>query len=394
MSQLPVPDVSLLARSAQLQRHMRNTATDDGSLSFMDYMQQALYAPGLGYYVSGLRKFGQGGDFVTAPELSPLFAHCIAQQAQQALASLGGGDILEFGAGSGALAGDMLLQLEKRNCLPECYLILELSPELRQVQRETLARQVPHLLDRIHWLDAWPCQFKGFAIGNEVLDAMPVERFRWFTDRIEQVRVQLEADKPTEMFARADAPLEADVMHLHAQCGQDWPAFFCGEINRLLLPWFNGFEQSIAAAVVLLIDYGYPQRTYYHPARATGTLRCYYHHRAHDDPYRYPGLQDITAHVDFTAVAEAGTQAGMALEGFISQQQFLFNCDLAGAVEALMAPANDVQRFTLSRQVQQLTLPGQMGETFNVIGFSKNLPKSLQGQPLRGFANNDKTHRL
>lgn len=393
MSGLPVPDKRLLLRSERLVAQLCEIIARDGSLSFMAYMQEALYAPGLGYYVSGLRKFGEGGDFVTAPELSPLFAQCLAHQAQEVLMALGGGDVLEFGAGTGALAAGMLLRLDTLDCLPTRYLILELSPDLRQLQRQTLAAKAPHLLERVSWLDAWPTHFRGVALGNEILDAMPVERFRWRAGKVEQVRVSCAAGKLVESFASADAPLAAAVANIHTHDSDSWPEGFSAEINPLLPAWFSGFAQAAESAVLLLIDYGYPRDSYYHPMRAAGTLRCYYQHRAHDDPYLYPGLQDITAHVDFTAVAEAGTQAGMSLEGFISQQQFLFNCDLAVLVEAAMAQADDVRRLILSRQVQQLTLPGQMGEAFNVIGFSKNMPAILNG-PLRGFALNDRTHRL
>ncbi len=397
MSGSPVPDARMQLRSEQLLARLRERIACDGSISFMEYMQLALYEPGLGYYVAGLSKFGESGDFVTAAELSPLFARCVARQARQVLDCLGGGDVLEFGAGSGALAVDMLLELEALESLPDRYSILEVSPDLRQSQRELLTEKVPRLLDRIQWIDRWPERFSGFAFGNEVLDAMPVERFRWRRGKLQQARVELREGAPVEIFAPAGAGLTADVERIRLQRDDGWPEKFTSEINRLLIPWFDSFEQATESAALILIDYGYPGSAYYHPSRTDGTLRCHYRHRAHDDPYQHPGLQDITAHVDFSAVAEAGTRAGLVLEGYTSQQHFLFNCDLAELVESAMANADQVGRLNLSRQVQQLTLPGQMGETFNVIGFSKNIPDSNHGSgcnPLRGFSANDQSHRL
>ena len=392
-----MPDAQLQSRAERLLSRLREHIDRRGSLSFMEYMQLALYEPDLGYYVAGLRKFGESGDFVTAPEVSPLFARCIAHQARQVLGCLGGGDVLEFGAGSGAFAADMLLELEVLDSLPEHYSILEVSPDLRHLQREMFAEKVPQLLHRIRWFDGWPTQFNGFAFGNEVLDAMPVERFRWREGHIQQARVVLREGKPTEIFAAADADLAADVNRIREECTKSWPESwpenFTSEINRWLMPWFNSFAQATESAALLLIDYGYPRDSYYHPMRADGTLRCHYRQRAHDDPYLHPGLQDITAHVDFSAVAEAGTQSGLTLEGFTTQQQFLHNCGLPELVEAAMAAADQIQRLKLSQQVQQLTLPGQMGETFSAIGFSKNLQDSMRG-PMCGFAANDRTHRL
>lgn len=372
---------------------LRERLGREGSISFMQYMQFALYEPGLGYYVAGLRKFGESGDFVTSPELSPLFARCLARQAGDVLNAMGGGDVLEFGAGSGALAVDMLLELETLGSLPARYAILEVSPDLRQTQRETLAEKAPHLFDRIDWIDRWPNQFCGFAFGNEVLDAMPVQRFRWRAGEILQARVALREGVPVEIFAPADADLVADVECIRARRSDTWPDNYTSEINTSLAPWFSGFERATESAVLLLIDYGYPENAYYDSQRAAGTLRCHYRHLAHDDPYLYPGLQDITAHVNFSAVAEAGTSAGLALEGYTTQQQFLINCDLAGLVETAMVGADEYRRLHLSQQVQQLTLPGQMGETFSVIGFSKNVQASNHGV-LRGFSANDQTFRL
>jgi SAM-dependent MidA family methyltransferase len=392
-----VPDAQLKLRAEQLLSRLRERIVRRGSLSFMEYMQLALYEPGLGYYVAGLRKFGESGDFVTAPEVSPLFARCIARQAQQVLSCLGGGDVLEFGAGSGALAVELLLELEALDSLPEQYSILEVSPDLRQLQREMFAEKVPQLLHRIQWFDEWPIQFRGFAFGNEVLDAMPVERFRWQEGHIQQARVVLQEGKPTEIFVPADADLAADVNRIRSECSKSWPESwpenFTSEINRWLMPWFDSFTQATESAALLLIDYGYPRDSYYHPMRADGTLRCHYRHHAHDDPYLHPGLQDISAHVDFSAVAEAGTQSALTLEGYTTQQQFLHNCGLFELVEAAMAEADQIQRLKLSQQVKQLTLPGQMGETFSAIGFSKNLQDSMH-DPMCGFAVNDQSHRL
>ena len=388
MTDLPVPDEQRIAQSESLCALLRDRIGERG-ISFAEYMHCALYEPGLGYYAGSLRKFGAGGDFVTAPELSPLFARCVARQAQQVLATLGGGNVLEFGAGTGALAADMLLALDALHSLPPSYYILEVSGDLRGVQYNTIEARAPHLLSRVEWLDNWPDAFCGFAVGNEVLDAMPVERFRWYGGDVQQSRVQIFNGGLQESFVAADTSLRERISHIRADIEAEWPEDYISEVNCLLQPWFESFADATQSAAMLLLDYGYPRREFYHPTKFSGTLRCYYQQRAHDNPFFYPGLQDITAHVDFTAVAEAGTHADMMLEGFTSQRQFLVNCGLADIAESEISAADESQRYAISQQVQKLTLPAHMGESFNAIGFSKNLPKAMVG-----FTQGDQSFRL
>lgn len=385
---LPPPDAEALAHSAQLVERIRAEIDAQGPLGFARFMELALYAPGLGYYSAGARKFGAAGDFVTAPELSPLFSRCLARQCAEVLETLGGGDILEFGAGSGVMAADILLELECLGCLPERYLIMELSGELRQRQRETLAARAPGLLARVSWLDGLPdAPMHGVILGNEVLDALPVERFRIGDQGIESLSVAWGGAGFSWQAEPAGPALRAAVAALEASLGEALPPGYSTEINLALPAWMQGLADVLATGAVLLIDYGYPRREYYHPQRNQGTLMCHYRHRAHPDPFLWPGLQDITAYVDFSAVAEAGAVAGLNLAGFAHQAAFLIGC---GLEELFTAPVVDIhEQLERARQVKLLTLPGEMGERFKVIGFSRDYAR-----PLRGFALDDRRGRL
>ena len=385
---LPPPDEDALAHSHRLVEHIREEIGRRGPIPFSRFMELALYAPGLGYYSAGARKFGAEGDFVTAPELSPLFSCCLARQCAEVLETLDGGDILEFGAGSGVMAADILLELERMECLPERYLILELSAGLRRRQRDTLAARAPALLSRVHWLEAWPeSPVEGVVLGNEVLDALPVERFCIGEEGVVSLDVDA-AGAGLEISPRpAGKELREAVGRLERLLGHALPVGYGSEINLSLPAWMHGLGASLARGAVLLIDYGYPRHEYYHPQRGMGTLMCHYRHRAHADPLLWPGLQDITAHVDFSAVAEAGQAAGLALAGFSHQAAFLVGCGL----ETLFAePVTDMrEQLERARQVKLLTLPGEMGERFKVIGFHRGLDR-----PLRGFSFDDRQGRL
>ena len=380
---LPPPSPQAREHSSRVAAHIRQEiATAGGWIPFSRYMELALYAPGLGYYMAGARKLGAEGDFVTAPEISPLFGETLAHQVREVLAAAGD-EVLEVGAGSGALAATLLAELERLDALPARYLILELSPDLRRRSRDTLAARLPHLMERIAWLNRLPPAFSGCVLGNEVLDAMPVtvvcregealhergvaiegERFVWQSrSRRESARARLDPSWfPVDGYSSE--------VQLHAQA-------FVRTLGGIL-------ERGVA----LFVDYGFPRREYYHPERAQGTLRCHYRHRAHDDPFFLPGLQDITSHVDFTAIAEAAAEGGLEVMGYANQAQFLINCGLTDLVAR--TPPEDVRAYLpLASQVQKLTSPAEMGELFKVIALGKGV-----SAPLLGFASGDKRHTL
>ena len=381
-AQLPAPSAEALALSEQLARLIAGEIGRSGGwLPFARYMELALYAPGLGYYLAGARKLGRDGDFVTAPEISPLFARTLARQAQQ-LAGLGLGEILEIGAGSGALAAELLLELERLGCLPRNYLILELSPDLRERSRDTLASRAPHLIERVAWLNRLPQRFTGLVIANEVLDAMPARVFQRGPEGIVELGVTLE-DGKLGWSARAPA---AGAAPPDASC---FPApGYRSEVQTAACAFVRSLGDKLARGVALFFDYGFPRSEYYHPQRADGTLMCHYRHRAHDDPFFLPGLQDITTHIDFSAIAGAGKEAGLELLGYASQAQFLVNCGITGLLAA--TPASDSAAYApLAAQAHKLLSPAEMGELFKVIALGKDV-----AAPLAGFTSGDRRHAL
>jgi len=380
---LPEPGAAERDREAALRAQLRDEIRSaGGTVPFARYMEQALYAPGLGYYTGGLRKFGAAGDFVTAPELGNVFARCLARQCRQILTRTGG-DLLEAGAGSGALAAELLRELERLGKLPDHYLILELSGELRSRQAETLRERAPHLLARVSWLDALPpTDFRGVVLGNELLDAMPVERFRVQTDHIARLGVGLVDDRFVwrEMGTGRDITDRVTPLRL--------PPGYESEIGLAAEAWVRSVADILEGGVLLLIDYGFPRAEFYHPDRARGTLMCHYRHRAHSDPLILTGLQDITAHVDFTAVADAGRAAGLELLGYTSQAMFLLGCGLDEVAGRLMAGA-DRERLTVANEIKKLTLPQEMGELFKVIALGRGVDIALSG-----FSAQDRAFRL
>lgn len=379
-SELPPPAAEALALSRRLAaRIQEEIAERGGRIGFARYMELALYEPGLGYYSAGSVKLGREGDFITAPEVSPLFGRCLARQIHQVLATVGGGEVLEFGAGSGRLAADALLELERLGTLPEKYLVLEISADLRERQRRFLEGRIPHLLPRVQWLDTLPVSMRGVILANEVLDAMPVARFR----RAEEGVAELCVGSSDGGFQWAAVPIEASsalavaIARIHGEC-DGWPWGYTSEVNLGLAPWFTSLAELLDRGAVLLVDYGYPRREYYHPQRAEGTLLCHYRHRAHGDPFLWPGLQDITASVDFTAAAEAAHEAGLAVAGYTTQAHFL----LCLGLTELYAEAVRVEpqrELEFSGQVKRLTLPGEMGERFKVLALTRAIETSLQG---------------
>jgi SAM-dependent MidA family methyltransferase len=385
---LPEPGPEALAHSARLQALIADEiAAAGGQLPFDRFMELALYAPGLGYYVAGARKLGAAGDFVTAPEISPLFAQCLAVQCAELLEALGGGDLLEVGAGSGVLAADLLQALASRGTTPD-YSILELSPDLRERQRSTLAERAPGLAARVHWLERLPTGFRGVMIGNEVLDAVPVHRFAIADGVVLEGCVVATQDGIAEAWLEPRAPRLVDSVRAVERAVGPLPDGYRSEISLRLVPWLQAVGASIDAGAVLLVDYGYSRTEYYHPERRAGTLLCHYRHRVHADPLRWPGLQDITASVDFSAVALAAQAAGFALAGYTTQAAFL----LATGLDRLLAasdPEDVVYHLALVQGAKTLMLPGEMGERFKVIGLAKGLDR-----PWSGFAFRDLSDRL
>ncbi len=378
--QLPTPDPDAQAHSERLTRVIRDEMqAAGGSIAFDRFMELALYAPGLGYYVAGSRKLGEEGDFVTAPEISGLFGRKLAQQFVELRTALGGADILEFGAGSGSLAKAMLDELQALNALPEAYYILDTSPELRARQQELLVRSHG---ERLCWLDAPPEGFRGLVLANEVLDAMPVHRFGFDEGRLFELHVTWEngAFKPVRHFTPGD-----DLIAATQALAPGLPDTYNSEINLRAAPWVRSLAGALEAGLILLIDYGYPETEYYLPERDRGTLMCHYRHLAHPDPYKLVGLQDITAYVDFTRVARAGLNAGLSLAGYATQAHFLLGC----GIEKLMMemdPAETLAHMQAVQGMKRLMLPGEMGERFQVLGLSRNLPIQPMGFSLRDLS--------
>jgi len=388
-TELPAVTPDEAAHSARLEARVREEiARAGGWISFARYMQLALYEPGLGYYSAGAHKLGAAGDFITAPEVAPVFSRCLAVQCEEVLRTLGGGDVLELGAGSGAMAAALLEELGRRDALPGRYLILDVSADLRERQRATLAAAVPGLLDRVAWLDRLPEGFSGVVVANEVLDAMPVERFVIRGGQVNALGVTWQIDRLEWSETRAHAALVDAVRAVERDTGVAWPDGYASEINLGLGGWIAALSASVARGLLLFVDYGLPRREFYAPERRDGTLLCHFRHRFHDDPFTRLGHQDITAWVDFTALAEAGVAADLGLAGYTTQAHFLIGCGI-GEFVVNVAELDVVSRVNLSRQVMLLTLPGEMGERFKAIALVKGYDS-----PLRGFAVRDLRHTL
>ncbi|QKT04976.1 SAM-dependent methyltransferase [Ectothiorhodospiraceae bacterium 2226] len=376
---LPAPDPAASAHSARLRDalHTEIVAAGAPGIPFARFMEQALYAPGLGYYSAGTRKFGREGDFITAPELSPLFGRCLARQLIPLLAQLPGGEVLEVGAGSGVLAADLLGELHTLGALPARYLILERSAELRARQQARLAEAPIALRERVQWLDDLPPPgWQGVVVANELLDALPVHRFVRGTDG---ETAELYVDWADGRFVWRAGPwsdprLAEQLAAVEAEAGA-LPAGYVSELAPAVGDWLRALAERLGRGAVLLFDYGYSRREYYLPERSGGTLTCHYRHRVHGDPLILPGLQDITAYVDFTAAAEAAHAAGLAVAGYTTQAHFLLG---AGLLELAQLDALDaVERTHRAQQIKTLTLPGEMGERFKVLALARDLDLAL-----------------
>ena len=356
-----------------------------GAIPFSRYLELALYTPGLGYYGGPLPKLGGPGDFVTAPEVSPLFGRCLARQAAEVMAAQPDATVLELGAGSGALAAEVLTTLAGLGCLPGRDLILEVSGELAQRQAETLARRAPTQAGRVSWLERWPeALIDGVILANEVLDAVPFHRVRRGPAGHGELGELYVAAQGGRLAGRWGPPssqaVRRAIAEVEADLGAALPPGHVTEVSPERDAWVSSVGDALRAGLALLIDYGYPRREYYHPQRADGTLMCHYRHRAHGDPLALTGLQDVTAHVDFTAAARAAERAGARTAGFVSQADFLL---ATGILDEVAAAGDEGERTARASEVRRLTFPGQMGEAFKVLGLSRGLDLDPVGFALR-----------
>ncbi|WP_454697165.1 class I SAM-dependent methyltransferase [Achromobacter aegrifaciens] len=387
---LPALAPAAQEHSAAAAAHLRATiAAHGGWLSFDHWMAQALYAPGLGYYAAGNVKLADAdgdvrapaGDFVTAPQLTPLFARTLARQASQVLRQTQTDAVLEFGAGTGALAEGVLRELDAMGLEQTRYLILEVSADLRARQAERLAP----FGDRVQWLDALPQAFAGCVLANEVLDAMPVSIFRW--SEAGEVLERGVAVDASQGFVWEDRPAPPA---LAAAVAARMPALpgYVSEINLQGEAWIAAMGSWLERGAALLVDYGFPRSEYYHPQRAGGTLMCHLRHHAHGDPFTAPGLQDITAHVDFTAMADAALEAGLQILGYTSQARFLMNAGLMDLL-AQLDPSDAQQYAQAVAPVQKLLSESEMGELFKVLAVGRGIT-----EPLAGFSRGDRLGKL
>ena len=390
---LPVPDADAAAHSARLATQIREEILAAGGfIPFSRFMERCLYAPGLGYYSAGSAKFGEAGDFITAPEIGPLFATCVAEAVAPVLRQLGPeAEFVEIGGGSGAFAEVMLKRLLALDALPARYAILEPSADLRERQRERLGRSlIPPVFELVEWLDGPPEEkWNGVLFANEVIDALPTPRFTLREGEVFEEHVALDGEgRFVRMERPADALLAASVRHVERYLGSPFVDGYRSELLPQLPYWLQAVMGGLQAGAMLFVDYGYPRREYYLPDRDGGTLRAFYRHRVHNDAYLWPGLQDLTASVDFTALAEAGTQAGFELEGYCTQAGFLLGNGLQDRLVEAEQRADEALLMRLRNEARQLTLPTGMGERFQVMGFSRDVEFAA------AFLSDDLTWRL
>ena len=381
---MPAPGADALAHSRKLSEHIhRAIHAAGGWLDFAEFMRLALYAPGLGYYSAGAEKFGAAGDFVTAPEMSPLFGRCLARACMPLFAGLREPRVLELGAGSGALAIDFLTRCAEENTLPGEYLILEVSAELRARQQSALKARLPEMQDRVRWLDALPTAFEGIILANEVMDALPVSRFVMDDDSPRALGVVSDGSQWRWASRPADAQLRRAV---EAALPPDavLPRGYRSEICRDLAPWVGGLASCLQRGALLLLDYGCERRDYYRAERSDGTLICHYRHHAHADPFLYPGLQDISAWVDFSRAAQAGQAAGLELAVYTTQAHFLLACGLLDEAAGLSAET-PAEQVASAAALRRLLLPGEMGEHIKALLLTRDLPVT-QLKPERDLA--------
>jgi SAM-dependent MidA family methyltransferase len=386
VTRLPEPDPDAHAHSERVAAAVRaEIASADGYIPFSRYMNIVLYAPGLGYYAAGARKLGPGGDFVTAPEMTPLFGAALSTQVEAILAASGRRQIVELGGGSGRLAADLLNALAARDALPSRYSILEVSPDLAARQRATLSRLPERQAGRVEWIRTLPATIDGALVANEVLDAIAphlvVRRANAYFER------GVSWDVSRAAFAWSDRPA-ADALARLAAARFPEGGDYLSEINAAAEALVEDVGRRLAAGAALFIDYGFPAAEYYHAQRSEGTLMCHYRHLAHADPFAWPGLTDISAHVDFTAIAEAGERAGLNVAGFAAQAPFLLGCGILDALAATGAPESSAY-IRAAASVQKLLAPSEMGELFKVLALAQSASIAWPG-----FAVVDRRQRL
>ena len=350
---------------------------NNNPIGFDVFMNQALYHQEFGYYRSNKTIFGHKGDFITSPEVSDLFGFCLARQCKQVL---DGGDILEFGAGSGILAAQILFELGRLKSLPKKYFIIELSAKLRFTQKETIKKILPELLDRVEWLTELPKEFKGVVIANEVLDAFPVKRISFSNGNFYEMGVDFIDGK--FKWVKLNEPLINSII----PSSEDFQEGYTTEISLQSGAWIKSIYGLLTEGTVLLIDYGMTGPEYFHPQRSQGTLKCFSKHKSNDDPFIDIGKQDITASVNFSNVASSAKDCGFEISGYTTQSMFLISM---GIDDYLKNEENEEKRAKIAQEIKQLVLPGAMGEVFKVLALGKK-----QSLKLEGFKELDLTNRL
>ena len=389
------PDSAALEHSQKVEQFITDKIHESGgAIPFSEYMEHVLYAPGLGYYSAGCIKFGEQGDFITAPEISSLFSRCIARAIAPVLTQLSSTAILEVGAGSGKMAADILNELTELEFDVDRYYILERSAELRERQQQTIANIAPTLLDKVYWLDTLPTSFSGVVVANELLDAMPVQRFKKQNKSVVELYVAIQDSQFIwQEIESLNSRLESRVFKIEKDLGSEFSDGYQSEVNFAAEDWLASINDILEKGYILLLDYGYPEKEYYHEQRSQGTLNCFYQHGRHENPFLYPGLQDITAHIDFSNLADTvlnlrtnsgsnsgsnlgiATIPGLRLNGYTTQAQFLMASGLMDMMQdSVNNTENNVkQQLMVSQEIKKLTMPYEMGENVKVIGFEKGL---------------------
>ena len=373
-------NTTALQRSSALHARLReDIVTAGGALRFDEFMQRVLYTPELGYYTAADPILGRSGDFITAPEIAPLFAQCLARWCSVLLPKLSTRHLYEVGGGSGTMAVNLLKSLAELSCLPEQYILVEVSPVLRARQQALIQTEIPQLASRVQWQSVLPDSVNGIIIANELLDAMPVRRFYQDNQGFQEQFVSVAADQLQFIYQPiTDTRLQERLQAIERQQGTALPPGYLSEVNFMAEDWITHAVQSLQQGVMLLIDYGYPRAIYYHPQRSSGTLVCHYHHSVNTTPLERLGLQDITAFIDFTAIAGAAQQAGADVVGFSTQAHFLLDLGILDLLGAQMQSQPEKQ-LEFANQIKRLTLPHEMGEAFKVLALSKKLAEMPPG---------------